>query len=125
MGTKIKIECGDISLAAELNDTDTAGKVAAALPIEGSVNTWGEEVYFEIPVACELEEGARADVEVGEIGYWPTGRAFCVFFGPTPASTGDKPRAASAVNIIGRASGDSTVLGAAKGGERITILADD
>jgi hypothetical protein len=95
-----------------------------ALPIEGSVNRWGEEVYFDIPVKAGLEEGARADVEVGEIGYWPTGSAFCVFFGPTPASDGDRPRAASAVNIIGKVIDDAKELGAAKDGDRITITAD-
>ena len=124
MGKKIRIECKSVSLAAQLNDTETARAVAEALPIEGSVNRWGEEVYFEIPVKTGLAEGARADVEVGEIGYWPTGSAFCVFFGPTPASDGDKPRAASAVNIIGRVLDDAKELGAAKDGDRITIRAD-
>ena len=124
MGKKIWIICGDIDIAAELNDTATAKAIADALPIEGSVNRWGEEVYFDIPVNMGLEQGARADVEVGELGYWPTGTAFCVFFGPTPASDGDKPRAASAVNIIGRTLDDAKQLGSSRNGDKITIIAD-
>lgn len=120
---KIIIKTGKIEMAAELNDSETGSAVAAALPIEGEVNRWGEEIYFDIPVKKGLEEGARADVEVGEIGYWPTGHAFCIFFGRTPASTTDKPRAASAVNVIGRVEGDAAVFGAARDGDPITILA--
>jgi hypothetical protein len=78
-----------------------------ALPIAGQANTWGDEIYFRIPVQAEEAGDARADVEVGELGYWPVGEAFCIFFGRTPVSTSDKPRAASPVNIVGRVLGDA------------------
>jgi uncharacterized protein len=121
MPQKIIIESGNIKLEAELNDTQTAKKIAGALPIEEPTNTWGEEIYFEVPVSADLEEGARADVEVGEIGYWPTGSAFCVFFGRTPASDSDKPKAASAVTIIGNVTGDSTILKSIKNGDIVKL----
>ncbi len=59
----------------------------------GAPETWGDEIYFAIPVSLK-EDGPRATVEVGDLGYWPPGRAFCIFFGPTPASRGDEVRAA-------------------------------
>jgi len=121
MGHRIRIVGKNIKLDAELNDTATAQAVAQALPITGEVNRWGEEVYFDIPVNKELEPGARADVEVGEIGYWPAGRAFCVFFGRTPVSVSAKPRAASAVTVIGRVSGDARKLSASRDGDKIVI----
>jgi len=121
MGKKIWIESGEVRVEAELNETATAGAVAAALPIASEAMRWGEEVYFEVPVTRELEAGARAEVEVGELGYWPTGRAFCIFFGRTPASRSEKPQAASAVTIIGRVKGDAKVLGRVRDGAGITI----
>lgn len=105
---KIRITIGDLSMIAELNDTPTAKKTAEALPLRCSFNTWGDEIYFTIPVASPLEETARETVDLGDIGYWPTGKAFCIFFGPTPMSTGGKIVPASAVNIIGRVLGDAT-----------------
>ena len=118
---KIKITAEGISVSAELIDTPTAKSIQGALPIEGSVNTWGDEIYFEIPLKLDLEPAARADVEVGELGYWPTGNAFCIFFGPTPMSTGDKPRAASAVNVFGRVLDDCEPLKTVPGGAKITV----
>jgi len=117
----ITISVEGISLSAELNESATAQKIWDALPIEGRANTWGDEIYFEIPVVAEQESDARADVEVGELGYWPVGHAFCIFFGPTPASTGDQPRAASPVNILGRAVDDATTLRAVKSGATVRI----
>lgn len=108
MSYRITISAELVSMEAELNDSPTAQMVWDALPITGRANTWGDEVYFEIPVRTEQAPGARADVEVGELGYWPVGHAFCIFFGPTPASSGDRPRAASPVNILGRVLGDAT-----------------
>jgi hypothetical protein len=95
-------------MKAELNVSSTAQMIWDALPITGRANTWGDEIYFEIPVQAERAPDARADVEVGELGYWPMGSAFCIFFGPTPASTSQEPRAASPVNIVGRLLGDAT-----------------
>lgn len=102
MSRRILISAGPVTMEAELNESATASKVWDALPIVGQANTWGDEIYFRIPV--EMDEGpdARAEVEVGELGYWPAGSAFCIFFGPTPASSDREPRAASPVNPIGR-----------------------
>lgn len=87
---------------AELYDTPTGRAVYEALPLQRNVNRWGEEIYFEVPVRCELEEGARAEVELGDLAYWPNMPAFCIFFGPTPVSTTVQPVAASPVNVFGR-----------------------
>ncbi|HMK33622.1 MAG TPA: cyclophilin-like fold protein [Desulfomonilaceae bacterium] len=105
---KIRISVGRLSLGAELNDTTTALKIAAALPLRCAFNTWGDEIYFTIPVSAALAPNAQETVNVGDLGYWPTGKAFCIFFGPTPMSAGDKIVPASAVNIIGRILGDAT-----------------
>jgi hypothetical protein len=118
---KITITAGDVSLSAELNDNHTARQIWDALPIEGRVNVWGDEIYFEIPVRVGQEPDARADVDVGELGYWPPGHAFCIFFGPTPASIDARPRAASPVNILGRVLGDATLYRDVPGGTRVTI----
>ena len=118
---KIVIVAGSLRVEAELNDGPTARQIWAALPIEGSASTWGDEIYFEIPVVAGQEPDARAGVEVGELGYWPVGHAFCIFFGPTPVSTDDRPRAYSPVNILGRVLGDATVFRAVKGGTAVQI----
>jgi hypothetical protein len=118
---KIIITAGSVSLPAELNDKPTARQVWDALPIEGRANVWGDEIYFETPVRTAQEPDARADVEVGELGYWPPGNAFCIFFGPTPVSTGERPRAASPVNILGRVLGDATTFREAPGGSLVRI----
>ncbi len=106
----INIIIGSMTLNAVLNDTPTAKKVADILPVESAFNTWGDEIYFTIPVDAELDESAREEVQMGDLGYWPTGRAFCIFFGPTPASSPGVIRPASAVNMIGRVSGDAERL---------------
>ncbi len=118
---EIVIIAGAITIHAELNDSPTARQVWAALPLTATANTWGDEIYCEIPVVAAQEPDARADVEVGEIGYWPIGRAFCIFFGPTPASDGPQPRAYSPVNILGRVRGDATVLRSVPDGATIRI----
>lgn len=118
---KIVITAGTVTLEAELNDRPTAKQVWDALPLEGEANTWGDEIYFDIPVRAGPEPDARADVEVGELGYWPLGHAFCVFWGPTPVSTGDRPRAYSPVNILGRVLGDATQLRGVRGGTQVRL----
>lgn len=105
---KITIKIGNLRMEAELNDTPTAKKVAEALPIKTSFNTWGDEIYFSIPVTAGLDESAQDVVEVGDLGYWPPGKAFCIFFGQTPASRPGKIMPASAVNMVGRVLGDAT-----------------
>ena len=107
---KITITISDHTFTAVLKDTPTANKLWDALPVEGQGNRWGEEIYFEIPVNAAQEPDARQDVEVGTIAYWPVGSAFCIFFGPTPVSQGDKPRAYSPVNILGKIEGDIKAL---------------
>lgn len=110
MSHQIVISAGPVTVQAELNDTTTAQRIWEKLPIAGQANLWGDEIYFKIPVEMEEAADARADVAVGELGYWPRGDAFCIFFGPTPASTDDQPRAASPVNVIGRVLDDPSVF---------------
>jgi hypothetical protein len=121
MPKKISIITGDVSLPAELNNGPTAQQIWQALPIEGRVNLWGDEIYFSIPVQANSEPEARAEVEVGELGYWPPGSAFCIFWGPTPASRGSKPRAASPVNIVGQVLGDTTQFKAVSHGAVVRL----
>lgn len=121
MEKKIRIITGELKVEAELNDSKTAEVIWDALPIESNNNLWGEEIYFSIRVKAGQEKGAREVVSAGELGYWPPGHAFCIFFGPTPASRGDEIRAASAVNIIGKVSSDPKVFRKARDGVKITI----
>ena len=118
---KIKITAGDVSATASLADNPTADAIWEALPIEARANTWGDEIYFGIPVHLEEADDARETVNMGDLGYWPTGSAFCIFFGPTPASRGDEIRPASAVNVFGRVEGDPTVFKPVKGGVAVVI----
>jgi len=99
---KIRIVIGKLEALAELNDTVTARQIWDALPWSSSFSTWGDEIYFFVPVEAPLDDTSREYVEVGALGYWPSGRAFCIFFGPTPISYEGKIVPASAVNIIGR-----------------------
>ncbi|HVO84739.1 MAG TPA: cyclophilin-like fold protein [Syntrophobacteria bacterium] len=103
---RILIKAGTVEVAAELNSSPTAAAIWQELPITGSANTWGEEIYFRIPVSCDLESTARDVLELGELGYWPPGRALCIFFGKTPISAPGEIRAASAVTVVGRVLGD-------------------
>jgi len=118
---QIKITAGPVEVIADLDDSPTADAIWEALPIKGEVNTWGDEIYFQIPVFLAASADAREAVAVGELGYWPPGRAFCIFFGPTPASQSDEPRAASAVNVFGRVAGDATVLRRVADGEAVFV----
>ena len=98
-----------------------AAKIMEILPVEGTANVWGDEIYFDIPLNLDLEGDARADVEVGDLAYWPTGSAFCIFFGPTPVSTDEKPRAYSPVNVFGKVIGDALQFKAVPDGSKITV----
>jgi len=104
----------------EGKNTKTSEALWSALPIEGSANRWDDEIYFGIPVTVGLEE-AQQVVDVGDIGYWPPGKAFCIFFGPTPASKGKEPRAASPVNVFARIVGDPLVFRKVKDGDKVRI----
>ena len=107
---RIRITVGEVALEADLNDTATAAKIGEALPIRTSFNTWGDEIYFSIPVDSELDDSAQEVVEIGDLGYWPPGSAFCIFFGLTPVSEPGKIMPASAVNVIGKVVGDATLF---------------
>lgn len=117
---RTKITAGDVVAFAELNETSTAEAIWNALPIEAQANTWGDEIYFSIPVHLE-EENAREVVEKGDLGYWPPGNAFCIFFGCTPASRGDEIRPASPVNVLGHVEGDPTVFKGVRSGEKVML----
>ena len=119
----ITIKFEELTFQAQLNESPTAAEIWKQLPFESRVNTWGEEIYFEIPLDMPQEPDAREVVAVGELGYWPVGRAFCIFFGPTPVSTDEKPRAYSPVNIIGEILSDESGLKEIKDGERVKVLA--
>ena len=120
---QIQIQTDEITMEAELSDNETGQKIFESLPIEGQVNRWGEEIYFSIPVNLSEASDARQEMEVGELGYWPPGTAFCIFFGPTPASHDQIPRAASNVNPFGMIDGDATVFTSVRNGETITLSA--
>jgi len=90
------------------------------LPLEAKAETWGDEIYFGIPVRAEAD-GAKEVVALGDLAYWPPGHAFCIFFGPTPASHGNEIRPASPVNVVGRVSGDATVFKKVRAGARVTL----
>jgi hypothetical protein len=120
MGKIISIKAGKIEATAELNDTKTAQAIWDALPIKSRGNRWGEEIYFSIPPKLEAEN-SREVVEVGDLGYWPPGTAFCIFFGPTPMSRGKEIRPASPVNVFGKISGDASVFKQVASGTELTI----
>ena len=109
MAKRIQITASDVSVAAELNDTKTADFIWEALPLEAAAQTWGDEIYFGIPVSAENEKPQEV-VELGDLGYWPPGSAFCIFFGPTPMSSGDEIRPASPVTVLGKIDGAPTVF---------------
>jgi hypothetical protein len=118
MPIDIVIIAGDLSLEGYLSDTPTGRALAEALPIEGQAQRWGDEIYFSVPqVVQELDDTAAVSVQVGDIGYWPPGRALCLFFGLTPSSVPGEIRPASAVNLVGRLQGDPCCLtGVPEGG---------
>ena len=118
---KIKIKSGNIEVNAELKNTQTAKKIYQALPLTGMANRWGNEIYFSIPIYLEEEKDSKEIVEIGDIAYWPTGNCFCIFFGKTPASKGNEPRAASKVNVFGKVIGDAATLKTIKDGDEIIV----
>lgn len=118
---KVIIKSGDISLEAELYDNETASKIAEVLPIKGIVQTWGDEIYFEIPIHIDLDDSAKEVVKKGDLGFWPSGNCFCIFFGKTPASQGAEIRPASAVNVFGKVKGELELLKNIMDGSKIII----
>ena len=124
MARRIKVTAGKVEVIGELNETETADLIWKDLPFESQVNTWGDEIYFSVPIQVQLEDSAREVVELGDMGYWPPGNAFCIFFGPTPNSRGDEIRPASPVNVFGKVIGDSTVLKAVSTGTSVRVEAE-
>ena len=121
---RIRITAGVVSASATLNDSQTAQAIYRALPIEAQVSTWGDEIYFGIPVHLD-EDDARAVVAMGDLGYWPPGHAFCIFFGRTPMSRGSEIRPASPVNVLGKVEGDARVFAQVSAGTPIRLEVDD
>ena len=121
MPQTVKIIAGNVQIEAELNDSPTAQSITKALPIEALAQRWGGEIYFSIAAEAELEADSRDVLEAGELAFWPPGNAFCIFFGPTPASHGNEIRAASAVNIVGKMKGDWSELWDVPDGGRIRM----
>ena len=118
---RIRFEFGKLTLDAELLDTPTAQAIAAALPISSSVLTWGEEVYFDVPVKVAREPDARAVIVPGEIAYWPQGSAIAIGFGRTPISKGNETRLASPCNVFAKALGNVKALGKVKTGTKVEV----
>jgi hypothetical protein len=121
MPKSIIITAGKVQVRAELNDNPAAKSIVDVLPIKAKTQRWGGEIYFSIPVTAELEDDSREVLKAGELGYWPTGKALCLFFSPTPASQGDEIRAASAVNIVGKMKGDWSGLADVPSGAGVLI----
>ncbi len=119
---KIKIAAKSVEAIAELRNTKTAAAIIKALPFESTVHRWGDEIYFDIPIELELENGEEV-LDIGDVAYWPPGESMCIFFGPTPSSKGSEIRAYSAVSVFGEVIGDAKIFRAIKEGERIRVEA--
>jgi len=115
---RIRISTGTVAAYATLNDTSVAEGVWQALPLEVKMQTWGDELYGAVPLTLPLES-PQQEVERGDLAFWPPGHALCIFFGPTPASSGDEPRAASDVTVFGHVEGDSGVFRLVRSGEKL------
>ena len=120
MGKRIRIVAGEVEATAELNSTATAQAIWEALSIKGRASLWGDEIYFSIPLSLHLENGQEL-VSMGDLGYWPEGNAFCIFFGATPVSQGNDIRPASPVTVFGKIKGDATILKKVATGTEITV----
>lgn len=121
MAKRIRITAGQVSAIGTLVENPTAEALWEALPIEARGSTWGDEIYFGIPVQQDEADDAKAVVEMGDLGYWPPGHAFCIFFGPTPASRGNEIRPASPVNVVGKIDGDPVVFKQVPSGTRVVL----
>ena len=117
---RIRITAGSVVAEAMLDDSVTAGLVWDALPLAVAAETWGDEIYFSIPVKAKPEK-PRETVDMGDLGYWPPGSAFCIFFGPTPSSRGSEIRPASPVNVFGKVAGDPTVFKKVRSGTQVRV----
>ena len=121
---KIIFISGSINIEGILNESETAEKIWSSLPLDSLVNTWGDEIYFSVPVDSELENSKEV-VDLGDIGFWPPGNAICLFFGPTPISAEGEIRPASSVNIVGKLIGNLEELKLIKSASRISVVKSD
>jgi hypothetical protein len=117
----VVIRAGALELTAEIYGNETGDRILSILPVSSFANRWGDEIYFSIPLSLPRAPDARDVVHSGELGYWPNGNSFCIFFGKTPMSRGDEIRAASPVNIFGRVTDDPTLLVSVNDGQEITV----
>ena len=118
---RIAIRWADQMVMATLENTPSASALLAALPCDSSANTWGDEVYFSVPVACRLEADARQVVDPGAVCYWVEGRSLALPYGPTPVSKGSECRLVAKVNVLGRIEGDARALASIRDGDRIRV----
>ncbi len=121
MAKIIRIQAGTVEMSAELNDSKTSQSIWEALPITGNANLWGDEIYFSIPLNLGTEDGKEV-VAIGDLAYWAPVNAFCIFFGPTPASHGKEARPASPVSVFGKIIGDATQFKQVRSGNPIKIV---
>lgn len=122
----ILIEIGNLKFRAKLNGSQTAGQIWDALPIKSFTSLWGDEVYFQIPVSAKIESGfAKETVEIGDLGYWPEGECFCIFFGATPVSKPGEIRPASMVNVVGKLTSDWQALKNVQENQNVVIREDE
>ncbi len=121
MGRRVKMSAAQVSVFAAMNESDAASAAWDMLPIKARASIWGDEIYFSTPIEHAGDPGASDVVPLGTVGYWPPGKAICLFFGPTPVSKGEEPRGASAITVIGRIEGDCKVLKSVPSGAAITI----
>ena len=117
---RIRITAGSVAADAVLDDSATSGLVWDALPLAVAGETWGDEIYFRIPVNAK-PENPRETVELGDLGYWPPGAAFCIFFGRTPSSRGEEIRPASPVNVFGKLAGDPPIFKKVRSGTPVRV----
>lgn len=123
MGKRISVftkATGQVEATITSENPETAAAIWAALPLKGSANRWGDEIYFDVAVKAG-EENSREEVEVGSVAFWPPGKALCIFFGATPASLHGEPRAYSPVNVFARIVGDATVFKKVRGNDQVNL----
>ena len=117
---RVKFSANGVEFDADLNNSKTAKAIYNKLPLEAIVDTWGDEIYFDIGLKL-LKENPTVKVNVGDIAYWPQGSSMCIFFGPTPISKDENPKPASQVNLIGATNCPKEILKNIKSGTKITI----